>query len=76
MPKLAGTPPADAKPQGECVPSKAPPAPLKKTPQGGILAGFERDDLILAAILLVLVLDGCNDKLLLAAIGFLLLEGF
>lgn len=54
-----------------------PKPPAKKPPPkgGGAPAGFEKDDLILGAILLVLLLDGCNDKLLLAALGFLLFDG-
>lgn len=42
--------------------------------QGGILGNLSNDDLILAAVLIILLMDGCEDKLLLAAIGFLLLS--
>lgn len=39
----------------------------------GLLSKFEKDDLILAAVLLALIMDDCEDKLLIAAIGALLL---
>lgn len=58
------------------LPPSPPKLPAKKPPPGGgLLSGVEKDDLILGAILLVLLLDGCNDKLLLAALGFLLFDG-
>lgn len=38
----------------------------------GVLAGLESDDIILIAVLLILFLDNCDDKLLIAAIAFLL----
>ena len=46
---------------------------LKK---GGILGNMSNDDIILAVVLFILLMDGCEDKLLLAAIGFLLLSDF
>ena len=41
-----------------------------------ILAKFEKDDYILAGIILVLVLEGCDDYILLAALGYLFFMGF
>lgn len=64
-----------------------PPAPLPKIlpqktqsrqeiavqpPKKGFLRGIENDDLILAAVLLVLLMDECDDWLLLAVIAGLL----
>lgn len=51
-------------------------------PKGGgidikkILSQFEKDDYILAGLILVLVLEGCEDYILLAALGYLFLMGF
>lgn len=50
-------------------------------PSGGIdikklLARFESDDYILAGIIIVLVLEGCDDYILLAALGYLFIMGF
>ena len=42
--------------------------------KGGILGSLSNDDIILAVVLLIMFMDGCEDKLLLAAIGFLLLS--
>ena len=39
----------------------------------GILSELESDDMILIAVLLILFLDNCDDKLLIGAIAFLLL---
>lgn len=41
-----------------------------------ILSQFEKDDYILAGLILVLVLEGCEDYILLAALGYLFLMGF
>ncbi len=41
-----------------------------------ILSQFEKDDYILAGLILVLVLEGCDDYILLAALGYLFLMGF
>lgn len=41
-----------------------------------ILARFEKDDYILAGLILVLVLEGCDDYILLAALGYLFIMGF
>lgn len=49
------------------------PAPKPEQKKEGFLSGIPNDDLILAAVLLILLIDGCEDKLLLAAIGFILL---
>lgn len=41
-----------------------------------ILSQFEKDDYILAGLILVLVLEGCDDYILLAALGYLFIMGF
>lgn len=41
-----------------------------------ILSRFETDDYILAGLILVLVLEGCDDYILLAALGYLFIMGF
>lgn len=48
--------------------------PVKKS--GGILSGIENDDIILLVVILALLMDGCEDRLLLAAIAFVLLAGW
>ena len=56
-----------------------PPAPLRKADAldiKNILAKFEKDDYILAGIILVLILEGCDDYILLAALGYLFFMGF
>ncbi|MBQ3023491.1 MAG: hypothetical protein IJD91_09315 [Clostridia bacterium] len=40
-----------------------------------ILSRFETDDYILAGIILVLVFEGCDDYILLAALGYLFIMG-
>lgn len=61
-----------------CAPEKKDEKPCgaEHSPQkkGGILGNLSNDDIILAVVLLILFMDGCEDKLLLAAIGFLLLS--
>lgn len=41
-----------------------------------ILSRFEKDDYILAGLIIVLVLEGCEDYILLAALGYLLIMGW
>ena len=40
-----------------------------------IFSKFETDDYILAAIIIVLILEGCDDYILLAALGYLFIMG-
>ena len=40
-----------------------------------ILSRFEKDDYILAGLILVLILEGCDDYILLAALGYLFFMG-
>ncbi len=59
-------------------------APLPKIsppPKGGlnvgeILSRLEKDDYILLGLIAVLVFEGCDDYILLAALGYLFLMGF
>ncbi len=73
MPSLAKR----TEPQAEI--RKAPPAPIipepEKKPSMGFLNNLSLDDIILLAILFLLLANGCEDKLLLAAIGFVFLTG-
>ena len=64
--------------QGERVPRISPPVlnhadgfDIKK-----ILSRFETDDYILAGIILVLIFEGCDDYILLSALGYLFIMGF
>jgi len=41
-----------------------------------ILSNFEKDDYILLGLIAVLVFEGCDDYILLAALGYLFLMGF
>ena len=41
-----------------------------------LLSRFEKDDYILAGLIIVLVLEGCDDYILLAALGYLFIMGF
>ncbi len=40
-----------------------------------ILNGFKTDDYILLGIIIVLMLEGCDDYILLAALGYLFIMG-
>ncbi len=42
---------------------------------GNILKGFEKDDFILLGIIAVLIWEGCDDYILLAALGYLFFMG-
>lgn len=46
----------------------------KKPNNGGLLGTLATDDLILIVIALVLLIDDCDDKLLILAIGFIFLS--
>ena len=61
--------------------SAPPPIHHSTAPSGGIdikklLSRFETDDYILAGLIIVLVLEGCDDYILLAALGYLFIMGF
>ncbi len=42
----------------------------------GFLSKLEKDDYILAGLIIVLIFEGCDDYILLLALGYLLLMGF
>ena len=42
---------------------------------GKLLSGFEKDDYILAGIIIFLIFEGCDDYILLAALGYLFFMG-
>ena len=46
----------------------------EKNDNGGILSGIGTDDLILIVVALVLLIDDCDDKLLLIALAFIFLS--
>lgn len=52
---------------GEC--------PVKNDGIGKILGRFELDDIILGVLILVLLMDDCDDNMLLLAIAFIFLTG-
>lgn len=42
----------------------------------GFLSKLEKDDYILAGLIIVLIFEGCDDYILILALGYLLLMGF
>ena len=44
--------------------------------KNGLLAGLKSDDLILLAVVLVLLMDGCDDKMLIAALGLVFFSDY
>lgn len=40
-----------------------------------LLSKFEKDDYILAGLIIVLIFEGCDDYILLAALGYLFIMG-
>ena len=42
---------------------------------GKLLSGFDKDDYILLGIIAVLIFEGCDDYILLAALGYLFVMG-
>ncbi len=48
---------------------------FKKSEIGKLLSGFEKDDYILLGIIAVLIWEGCDDYILLAALGYLFFMG-
>ena len=42
---------------------------------GGLLSNLQIDDIILIAIILILLADGCDDNLLILAIAFVFISG-
>ncbi len=61
------------KPQKAVAEVKKEILPIAEKRKEGILSRFEKDDLILAAVLIILLMDGCDDWLLVAVIGGLFL---
>ncbi len=48
------------------------PAPERKqADSGGLLGNLESDDIILLVIFVILLMDNCEDRLLLLALGFI-----
>ncbi len=48
----------------------------KKEKNDGLLANLETDDLILLIVILALIIDDCDDKILLIALGFIFICQF
>ncbi len=64
--------------RGVRPPANVLPAPIQRPAGfdiGKILSRFETDDYILAGIILVLIFEGCDDYILLAALGYLFIMG-
>ena len=64
--------------KGARSPASIPPVSMQKPTGfdiGKILSRFETDDYILAGIILVLIFEGCDDYILLAALGYLFFMG-
>ena len=59
--------------QTYAVPPSKPVSPAGNI--GKILSGFEKDDYILLGIIAVLIWEGCDDYILLAALGYLFFMG-
>lgn len=51
-------------------------APKKDKGFLNFLESFGTDDYILAGIIIVLIMEGCEDYILLAALGYLFIMGF
>ena len=52
------------------------PAPENKRQEStGLLSGLETDDIILLVVFLILIMDNCDDKLLLLALGYIFFSG-
>lgn len=49
---------------------------VKENNKGGLLANLKSDDVILIAVALVLLMDGCDDKLLIAALGLVFFSDY
>ena len=50
------------------------PAPVMGN-MGKLLSGFDKDDYILLGLIAVLIWEGCDDYILLAALGYLFFMG-
>lgn len=46
-----------------------------RTTGGDLFSNLEKDDILLMAVALVLLSDGCDDKILLAALAFVYMTG-
>ena len=59
-----------------------PPAPVRGNVHGkdsgplNFLSSLKKDDYILAGIIIALIMEGCDDYILLAALGYLFIMGF
>lgn len=62
------------KKEKECKEEKIEKKCDKPDNSGGILSGLGTDDLILIVVALVLLIDDCDDKLLLIALAFIFLS--
>lgn len=54
---------------------KSPPTQRNGLNVGEILSGFKKDDYILLGLIAILVFEGCDDYILLAALGYLFIMG-
>ena len=68
MPVMRNTP--------EAPTVKQPTAELEKKENAGVLQKLETDDLILIAVVAILLMNNCDDKLLLLAIAFVFFSDY
>ena len=60
----------------ECQEDRQKPLKKKEEKNDSILANLETDDIILLIVILALILDDCDDKILLIALGFVFICQF
>lgn len=58
-------------PPGPPEPPKKPEKPEKRESSGGLFGNLKTDDILLIAVILLLLADDCEDKLLIAALGLI-----
>ncbi|MBQ7975059.1 MAG: hypothetical protein IJ300_05175 [Clostridia bacterium] len=68
MPVVKKTPPAPEPPKKEIR--------TQATTGNGLFSGLENDDLILLAVFFILIMDNCEDRLLLLAIAFIFFSDY
>lgn len=72
-PRREEKPPKPVRPEHPARPENK---PVKKEKEGGIFDNLQTDDIILGIVVLALLMDDCDDKLLIAALAFIFLSDF
>lgn len=62
--------------KNECKEDNQKPIKKKEEKNDSFLANLETDDIILLIVILALILDDCDDKILLIALGFVFICQF